>query len=201
MMDDKLMPVTAFRVVDTKPAVSGCEGLTCELAEVATDPEVVTAVVLMGLTALVALAYVRNATEECRHEQRRVLNERDASSEFSDRVAALDPGLESSSSAELGGPVARLHQKTTSERSTDITLQRVLSIYKDTVMSVAHYETEYDETVSESLAVELGPDAVTSLAANKTFSSAAQNALASRSSKTMDARESLADAIEVELDA
>jgi hypothetical protein len=68
-------------------------------------------------------------------------------------------------------------------------------------MSVAHYETEYDETVSESLAVELGPDTVTSLAANKTFSSAAQNALASRSSKTMDARESLADPIEVELDA
>ena len=80
-------------------------------------------------------------------------------------------------------------------------MQRVLSIYRDTVMSVAHYETDYDETVSESLAAELGTDMATSLAANKTLSTAAKNALVSRSRKAVDARDSLADAIEVELDA
>lgn len=200
-MDARLVSVTAFRVIDTEPTVGRCGNLTCELAEMVADPNVITAVVLMGVIALVALAYVRNATEDCRREQRRVLDERDAFSEFADRVAALDPGVAHSSTVDSGDPIARLHQTTTSGKSVDITLQRVLSIYKDTVMSVAHYETEYDETISESLAAELGPDTATSLAANKTLSLAAQNALVSRSRKAVDARDSLADAIQVERDA
>lgn len=190
-----------FRVADIEPAIGGCGSLTCELTEVAANPNVITAVALMGTTALIALAYVRDASEECRREQRRVLDERDAFSEFADRVAALDLGLAPSSTADSTGPVARVYQTTTSGKSPDITLQRVLSRYRDTVMSVAHYETEYHETISESLAAELGPDMATSLAANKTLSPAAKNALVSRSRKAVDARDSLADAIEVELDA
>ena len=68
-------------------------------------------------------------------------------------------------------------------------------------MSVPHYETEYEETLSENLAAELGPDTATSLATNNTLSPAAQKALVSRSRKAVHTRDSLANAIEVELDA
>jgi len=68
-------------------------------------------------------------------------------------------------------------------------------------MSVPHYETEYGETVPESLAAELGPDTATSLAANGTLSPPAKHSLVRRSCKVADSRASLADAIETELDA
>ena len=200
-MSAKLVSVTTFRVIDTKLAVDECRSLTCILSEVVADPNVVTAVVLVGVTALVALTHVCNAVEECRCEQQRVLDERDAFSELADRVAALGPESVPSSTIDTADPVARLHQTATSAKSVDIRLQRVLSIYRDTVMSVPHYEKEYAETVSESLAAELGPDTATSLATNKTLSPAAQNAIVSRSRKAIDARDSLVNAIEVELDA
>lgn len=200
-MGPRLISVTAFRVVDTELAVGECRIPMCELTEVVADPNVVTAVVLTGVTALVALSHVHNAIEECRCEQQHVLDERDAFSEFADRVAALDSGLAPPSAVDSTDPVARLYQTTTSTRSVDSRVQRVLSIYRDTVMSVPNYETKYEETVSESLAAEVGPDTVTSLATNKTLSPAIQNAIVSRSRKAVNVRDSLANAIEKELDA
>ncbi|OYR66989.1 hypothetical protein DJ71_21805 [Halorubrum sp. E3] len=200
-MAPRLISVTTFRIADTDAAVAGCESLTCKLVEVVTNPSVVTGLMLTGLAALIALSYVRDATGKCRREKRRVLDERDAFSEFADRVAALDLGSVPSLTPDSGGPVRRFHRTTESGKPVSITLQRVISIYRETVMSVTHYEREYDETVSESLTAELGPDTVMSLAANKNLSPPAQNALVSRSREAADARDSLADAIEVELDA
>lgn len=68
-------------------------------------------------------------------------------------------------------------------------------------MSAPHYEAEYDETMPESMAAELGSDMVTSLAANGTLSPAAQRAIVDRSHEAAAARTSLTDAIDTELDA
>lgn len=190
-----------FRVRDVEQATGGCGGPTCEFVGIVTDPRVVTGLVFIGMGALVALAYVRTAREACQRERRRVLNERDAFDEFADRVESLDPVSAESSTAVAGGTSTIHNQTLGSESTTDVTLQRVVSIYKETVMSVSHYETEYDETVPESMAAELGPDTTTSLATNGTLFTPAQRALVDRAQEAAAARTSLADAIETEIDA
>jgi len=192
---------TLFRVADRDPAVTDCGDFACEISGVVTDTHVLTGVVFVGLAVLVALAYIENANKTCRHERRRVLDERDAFTEFADRVDSLNPVSAESSSAFADGPSTGLHRELGSENTADATLRQVLSIYRETVMSAPHYEVEYDETVPESMAAELGPDMVTSLAANGTLSPAAQCTIVDRSHEAVAARASLVDAIDTELDA
>ncbi|MFD1570850.1 DUF7260 family protein [Halorubrum laminariae] len=188
-----------FQVPSADPAAAECTTLSCEVGAAATEPGAVTAVVIVGLVAFLAFAYVRDATEACRRERSRVLAERDAFESFADRVSSLEPASAPSTTAVLDGPVAGVHS--VDSTGGDVTLRRVLSAYRDTVMSLPHYEREYDETLPESLAAELGPDTATALASDRTLSTGAQSALVRRSQQAADARLSLADAIGSELDA
>lgn len=195
---------TAFRIPSHEPAVAECTSLSCALGEVVTDPGAVTAVVIAGLVAFVAFAYVRDAKTTARRERRRVLDERDAFEEFSARVADLDPAPAKLTTAGFDGSVVGVNRVDTvagSGRGGDVRLRRVLAAYRDTVMSLPHYRSEYDETIPESLAAELGPDTATSLASNGTLSTGAQSALVERSRRAATARSDLADAIGAEIDA
>ncbi|WP_256402231.1 DUF7260 family protein [Halorubrum salinum] len=187
-----------FQVPSADPAVAECATLSCEVSAVATEPGAITAVVLVGLVAFLAFAYVRDATEACRSERSRVLAERDAFESFADRVSSLEPAPAESTTTAFDGPVAGMH--TVDSARGDVTLRRVLAAYRDTVMSLPHYEREYDETLPESLAAELGPDTATALASDRTLSTGAQSALVRRSRQAADARSALADAIGTELD-
>ena len=193
-----------FRIRDAEPATAECATLSCDLAAIATEPGVVTALVIAGVVAFVALSYVRDATADCRGERRRVLDERAAFEEFADRVSGLDPAPASSTASSFGGPTAAIRTDTTVEvggGTDDVRLRRVLAAYRDTVMSLPHYREEYDETIPESLAAELGPDTATALASNGTLSSGAQSALVRRSRRAADARSTLAAAIDTEIEA
>ncbi|WP_066417942.1 DUF7260 family protein [Halorubrum aethiopicum] len=192
----------AFRIPSEPALEPECTSLSCELSAAATEPGVVTAVAIAGLLALVAFAYVRDAETVCRRERRRVTDEHDAFEEFADRIAALDP-----CPAEATQPSAAAASRLVGARPGgggavgDVRLRRVLDTYRDTVMSLPHYTEEYDESVGESLAAELGPDTAVSLASNGTLSPGLQSALVDRSRRAAAARRSLADAIDVELDA
>lgn len=190
-----------FRVRSVESATYRCESLTCEFAGVVTDSNVVAGIVLIGMGVLVTLAYVRTASEACQCERRRVLNEREAFEEFADRVEALDPVPAESSAAIAGRSSTNLNQRIEAGNTADITVHQVVSIYEETVMSVPHYEAEYNETVHESMAAELGPDTATSLATNRTLFPPAQHALVDRAREAAAGRTSLADAIGIELDA
>ncbi|WP_198664642.1 hypothetical protein [Halorubrum sp. 48-1-W] len=192
----------AFRVSSEAALEPECTSLSCELSATATEPGVVTAVALVGLLALLTFAYVRDAETVCRRERRRVMDEHDAFEEFADRITALDP-----CPTEATAPSAPATQVVGTRHGTgdwgvgDIRLRRVLDTYRDTVMSLPHYSEEYDETVGESIAAELGPDTTVSLASNGTLSPGLQSALVDRSRRASAARRSLADAIDAELDA
>lgn len=190
-----------FRVADMEPAATECGSLACGFIGVITDPGFVTSIVFTGIAVLVALAYVHTASEVCRNERRRVLNEHDAFEDFADHVEALNPISTESLAALADGSSTGIHETIGIRSTTDVTLQQVLSIYGETVMSVPHYEVEYDETVPESISAELGQDAVTSLATNKALLPPAQRTLVNRSREAAAARISLADAIAVELNA
>ncbi|WP_128906654.1 DUF7260 family protein [Halorubrum amylolyticum] len=194
-----------FRVQSAEPATAECTTLSCDLAAVATEPGAVTALVVAGVVAFVALAYVRDAKADCRAERRRVLDERAAFEEFADCVSGLDPAPASSTASSFDGPAAAVRTVSAVDgrngTGDDIRLRRVLAAYRDTVMSLPHYREEYDETIPDSLAAELGPDTAAALASNGTLSSGAQSALMRRSRRAADARSSLADAIGSEIDA
>lgn len=51
----------------------------------------------------------------------------------------------------------------TDPRPTGQSLERVRTAYEETVMSVPHYESEYGDTVAESLAAEFGEDVAAAL--------------------------------------
>ncbi|WP_435098659.1 DUF7260 family protein [Halorubrum sp. N11] len=191
-----------FRIQGAEPSAE-CTSVSCDLTAIASDPGAITAVVLAGLVAFVALAYVRGAKEDCRSERTRVLDERDAFNDFADRVAGLDPAPASATTLAFDGPTAAVRTVSTANGggSTDVRLRRVLAAYRDTVMALPHYREEYDETIPESLAAELGPDTTAALASNGTLSPGAQSALVRRSRRAADARLSLSDAIETEIDA
>ena len=190
-----------FRIRHADPgAMRECTGLSCEVGVVATEPAVVAAAVVVGLAAFLAFAYVREAVDADQRERRRVLAERDAFEGFADRVADLDPAPTGSTAPGFDGPMAAVR---TVDRAggDDVRLRRVLAAYRDTVMSVPHYRQEYDETIPESLAAELGPDTAAALASNGTLSAASQSALVRRSRRAAEARSSLADGIDEEIEA
>lgn len=190
----------AFRIPGSDPAaMEECTSFSCEVGAAASEPTVVVAAVVVGLAAFLAFAYVREAVDAGQHERRRVLAERDAFEEFADRIDALDPAPAESTASGFDGPMATV--RTVDRAGGDVRLRRVLAAYRDTVMSVPHYREEYDETVPESLAAELGPDTATALASNGTLSDAAQSALVGRSRRAADARSSLAEAIGEEIEA
>ncbi|OYR55333.1 DUF7260 family protein [Halorubrum halodurans] len=190
----------AFRIPSEPALEPECTSLSCELSAAATEPGVVTAVAIAGLLALLTFAYVRDARTACRRERRRVTDEHDAFEEFADRVAALDPCP--AATTEPSTTAAQLVGTRRGDGAVgDVRLRRVLDTYQDTVMSLPHYTEEYDESVAESLAAELGPDTTVSLASNGTLSPGLQSALVDRSRRAAAARRSLADAIDVEIDA
>jgi hypothetical protein len=193
---------TAFRIPTAESrSIAECTTLPCEVGAAATTPTAVVAVVIVGLAAFLAFAYVRDAVDAGRREQRRVLAERDAFEEFADRVSALDPAPTGATTSGFDGSVAAVRAVDRVSDPGDVRLKRVLSAYRDTVMSVPHYREEYDETVPESIAAELGPDTATALASNGTLSAASQSALVRRGRRAAEARSSLADAIGEEIDA
>lgn len=192
---------TTFRIPAEDPAVAECTGITCELSSIVTEPGFVTAVVLLGLVAFLTFAYVRDAKECCREERRRVVDERDAFERFADRVASLEPTPTNRHTESLDGPMVRVRDGGGFDGPDDVRVRRVVDAYRETVMSLPHYRAEYDETVSESLAAEIGTDTTVSLASGGTLSPELQSALVSRSRQAASSRSTLVDAIDAELDA
>ncbi|MWV64009.1 hypothetical protein GRS48_04110 [Halorubrum sp. JWXQ-INN 858] len=190
-----------FRIPHEEPIAAECASLTCELSAAATEPGFVTGVVVFGLVALVAFAYIRDAKACCREERRRVIDERDAFEEFSNRVASLDSTPVDAASTSLDGPVIGIQRGSGLHAPGDVRLRRVLDAYEDTVLSLPHYTEEYDETATESLAAELGPDTTATLSTGGTLSPELQSALVTRSRHAAGSRADLADAIGAEIDA
>lgn len=196
-----------FQIPD-RGLAEGCSSGWCELGAVATEPGAITAVALVGVLALLAFAYVRDAESACRRERRRVLDERDAFESFADRVAQMDTVSVATDATQAGVPAGAVRlidgdgggRPDGGPTGRNATLRRVMAAYHETVLSLPHYRDEYDETPAESLAAELGPDAATALATDGGLSSGAQSALVDRSRRAADARERLVDAIDEEID-
>jgi len=103
--------------------------------------------------------------------------------------------------AALDGPVVGAQRGSGFVTPGDVRLRRVVDAYTETVVSLPHYTREYDETLAESLAAELGPDATSTVLSGGTLSPELQSTIVARSRQASTSRQSLADALDAELDA
>lgn len=140
------------RAPDTPAAAeSACSGVTCATLDAVSAALVVAWAFAFALVVLATVVHLRRAHDECDRERDRLLAERRAFERFERRVEsaeAVEP-----TGAEVGGGVA-----TRGHAYDGDGLSAVESAYRETVMSVEHYEADYGEALRENMAAELGPD-------------------------------------------
>jgi len=107
--------------------------------------------------------HVRSAITVVETDHERTTTERDAFASFLHRISDLDV-----SSVDLQPNHA--HQASTqtlvtpeTPRHAESQLERVRIAYRDTIMSVPHYDEDYDDSLPESLTEEFGPEIATAI--------------------------------------
>lgn len=104
---------------------------------------------------------IPDAVNVISEERTQIVNEQEAFEQFAQRVAAIQPGnagLSVSSShgtqnTKFGlGMIAKNRHSPSMDRLTQIR-----EAYRETVMALPHYETEYGESIVENMSNEIGP--------------------------------------------
>jgi hypothetical protein len=125
-----------------------CSSVQCGSAE----PEFVP-LILLSVLLIVGLVTTFGHIEEARslvtQEHDRTVAELDAFTEFERRLSEL----EATRSVPSNGTVAAI-----AGGSTDRQLEKVRDAYRETIMSVPHYEAEYDEPFEVNITAELGEE-------------------------------------------
>lgn len=138
------------------------------------------------------LTRIPEAIETVREERRRTESERVAFERFAGEIRALE-------AAEDRGPPADgvlLHDPTGTAGDTTETVRE---LYRATVMSVDHYESEYGEPLPTNVAAEFGPDLATALTTRESLERPLQRALVRAGDTAADRRSELESRIESEL--
>jgi hypothetical protein len=182
----------------------------------------------MGATRTgAAEAPVRAALAALRVERRRTVDERQAFEAFRDRVSSItaegvsvDPstagpvtglgGAGSGGDGAVGGGAVDAFGdalgRGTDEAGDGVTaaagsgLVAVRDAYRATVMSVPHYEAEYDDTYERSVAAEFGPEIAYALTRTTRFREEYKRSLLTAASTAIEERGSFLDAVESEVE-
>jgi hypothetical protein len=149
-------------------------------------------------SALAVLAYVTRipgALSAVTEERKRTAAEQAAFEEFSTRISALEATKIESPPATTGAGFKP------SEVDTAASAEDVRVAYCDTVMAVAHYEEEYDESRREHMATEFGPDLAGIVESNDILTPQLQAALVQASDAARQDRASFRRTLDREHDA
>jgi hypothetical protein len=129
--------------------------------------------------------YVEDALTIVENEHRVIATELDAFREFHSAIESARP-----QQPETLAPVAMNHRSGSPDQFAELR-----SAYRETVMSVPHYETEYGEALPANVEFELGPDSAAMLTSSGHFSEHHKHALACVVRETIDDRERLLDSL------
>jgi hypothetical protein len=149
---------------------------------------------------------IRAARATLRVERRRVVDEREAFRAFRGRVSSVPsedgsvgPSDAASPDAFGGGALGGATPDPGSVRaSPGSRLVAVRDAYRATVMSVPHYEAEYDDTYERSVAEEFGPELAYALTRTDSFHERYKRSLLSAAETAVQEREAFLDALESE---
>jgi len=153
---------------------------------------------------------VRAARAELRVERRRVVDEREAFRAFSARVSSIpdesanagpsDPAAADGFVGVAGAVGGAVGGSGGGAASPGSRLAAVRDAYRATVMSVPHYETEYDDTYERSVAEEFGPELAYALTRTSRFHEEYKRSLLSAVETAVQEREAFLDAVESEIE-
>lgn len=166
---------------------SGCTGLTCNLETM------IAIVVVLGAVSLGAVALIRcvqHARRACSFEHERLVAEYEAFLEFADQVADLTVAPRPDGGQQMTPMVAR---------TGGDGLEDVKDAYRDTVMEIPHYETDYDEPLEKHMATELSPQLAVAVSQSDQLTPAIRNPLVASARSAARDRRILADQLEEEL--
>lgn len=134
-----------------------------------------------------------DAAYECLAEERqRTTAELCALETFIDEVRALP-----TESVSVDAGRATVTRSTHAHGGTDGT-EAVREAYETTLMGVAHYDEEYDDTYVESVAEEFGPDVAAALVERSALDDQLKSAVLSAATQAKTPREALLNALDTE---
>ena len=162
---------------------------------------------------------IRAARAALRVERRRVVDEREAFRAFRRRVSSIpdESGrTDPASGAEIGGSGGTHAPDGVGGGFGGATdsgvgiggaatpagsrLVAVRDAYRSTVMSVPHYEAEYDDTYERSIAAEFGPELAYALTRTNCFHEEYKRSMLSAAETAVQEREAFLDALESEIE-
>jgi len=147
---------------------------------------------ISAVASIGCLSRIPEATETVQEEKRRVETERAAFKRFAAEIRDLNV---------VDDPRSGMNGLLLTEpgRMSGDTTETVRSLYRETIMSVDHYEEEYDEPLRTNITAELGPDFETAITTDDTLSQPLLDALAERSHSVAQDRREYTARVESEL--
>lgn len=153
------------------------------------------------LFAVAAAVHLRQAQATVNEEQSRTRAEYEAFDELARDVATMSTPAPSSSFSTSGGPTALLTESAAyNHRPAAAQLQRVANLYESTVMAVPHYEEDYNDTLEQSMAAELGEDISTAVLYGTEFTPHLKTALVNKAREAQRQRKELLGGLSTEAD-
>lgn len=139
-----------MRGVSVRTKVTDSVGGVCHsMGWAEPDEAVVVLSVLLAVGLVASFKHVAKARSLLEEERELTAAERDAFSEFKKEISAIE------TTQSIRKPVTIV---AVTGESTNQQLQRVRAAYRETVMAVPHYETEYDEPIEVNMSAELGEE-------------------------------------------
>ncbi len=147
------------------------------------------------------LLFIPRARKLCAEERRRTDEEARAFDRFGRRVAKLEA---TAGQGPVGGqrvPAAGTVAAATASTPDDRNLRAIREAYRETVMSVDHYEEEYGETLAENLAAEFDDEVATAVADGGQLTPGLKRLVASCAFEARDRREEFGEVLTNEIEA
>jgi hypothetical protein len=143
------------------------------------------------------VAQQMEAAETTLDDERECLeDERAAFSQFRKRIANID--VSSSVSPTTTTKIKNAIMGTAEPTTSSSQLEQVQDAYRETAMSVPHYEDDYDQSLPEDLAAEFGPELANTLATTDTLTPPLHETLLTASQQATESRAAVLDALDRE---
>ena len=198
----------AATMVSTKSAVGAdalCSPVGCVSADLLAHALLYAGIGALTVFALAALAFIPDARSVLRLERERASDERDAFARFGRRVSNLDATATQGFAGGDAGPnygpgpgVGTLALSGGTRSPPDDRVAQARRAYRDTVMSVPHYDEEYGESLAENVTAEFGESVALALEGADAFTPGLRRTLVDGAETARERRNSLVRAIEQE---
>ncbi|PSP76403.1 hypothetical protein BRC81_12295 [Halobacteriales archaeon QS_1_68_20] len=185
-------PLVTHRLPDAGEPETCTDVVACAATDV--TALVLGAAILLVAIFVAAVAHVRSARSVTSDERERVRREAKAFTAFADRITDLEAGP-------AGGSPRRVGTATLVESTTTTSLQDVADAYRETVMAVPHYESEYGEPLAQNMAAEFGDDVASAVVTGQNLTPQLKRTLLQRSARAQRLRLALLEHLDAEAEA